>query len=60
METNLIQNLEHQYHSMRAANPEWDRSLVQYLLGVGMTTDCVWTYYPEEARTAGMDEPEWL
>ena len=57
--TELIRHLEHEYWSILAANPEWDKSLVQFLLDKRVAADDIYAAFPEEAAKAGLDEPAW-
>ena len=60
METSeLIRHLEHEWHGIREANPEWNKSLVQFLQDRKIADDDIYAAFPEWAEEAGLDEPEW-
>lgn len=42
-----INTLEFQYYSLVAANPDWDESLFDYLLDMGITPDDLANHYPD-------------
>lgn len=56
----LIRNLEFEYHSIAAANPNWETSLWDFLVSREFTADQIWEHCPEAAREAGQEEPDWL
>ena len=57
---NVIRNLEHQYHSARAANPDWQQSLWSWLIAHNISPDDIWEYSPQIGYDADQPEPEWL
>jgi lipocalin len=57
---NLIRNLEHEYCAILEANPDWNKTLAQFLLGQGMSKDDIWEHLFEIALNEGWDEPDWL
>lgn len=60
METHeLIRHLEHEYWGIVEANPDWDGSLVQFLLDHGIATGEVYAAIPDLAIAAGLEEPAW-
>ena len=47
METeDLIRNLEFEYWAICAANPDWDKSLYDFLLDRNVTAQDIWEYSP--------------
>lgn len=56
----LIRNLEHEFYSIIAANPDWDQTPGQFLLSRGLSKDDIWEHRPSVARDEGWDEPDWL
>jgi hypothetical protein len=62
METssNLISNLEFEYRSIQAANPEWDISLWDFLIDRGVAPDEIWGYSPQIGWDAEQEQPDWL
>lgn len=61
MEINdLIRNLEFEYHSIQAANPDWNMGIWDFLIERGIEPDDIWTYSPQIGWDADQKEPEWL
>ena len=61
MDTNdLIRNLEFEYHGIRAANPDWDKSLWDFLIERGVEPDDIWGYSPQIGWDAEQKEPDRL
>jgi hypothetical protein len=57
----LIQLLIFEYHSIIAANPNWDApSLFDYLTQKGISEDDIWQYSPQIGYDADKPEPAWL
>lgn len=58
----ILRNLEHEYYSILAANPNWDMTLWDYLISneIGITANDIWEYSPEIGWAAAQPEPEWL
>jgi hypothetical protein len=54
-----MRDLEFQYHATKAANPDWTKSLWDYLIGLGCTADDIWEYSPSIGHAAGQPEPDW-
>lgn len=52
--------VEHEYWSISAANPDWDKDLCAYFLEAGATEDDVWEYSPRLAYDSGLTEPDWV
>ena len=60
METSeLIFLLDHEYYAIAGANPEWDKSIVRFLLEKGIDPGIVYAYHPQEAEEEGIEKPEW-
>jgi hypothetical protein len=46
----LIRSLEFDYYAIRAANPDWDKSLVEYLRSKGISEEEITEHYPDEEK----------
>lgn len=61
METqDLIHNLEQKYHSLKAANPDWEMTLWDFLISRKVHPDDIWEHLPSAGADAGQPEPDWL
>ncbi|NIV31712.1 MAG: hypothetical protein GWN58_20175 [Anaerolineae bacterium] len=58
--SDIMQQLEFEYHSIKAANPEWKQSLWDFLIKRGCSPDDIWEYSPQIGWDAGQPEPDWL
>ena len=56
----LVRNLVLEYHSIQAANPNWKKSLWDFLINKDITPDDIWAYAPEAGRQADKPEPDWM
>lgn len=56
----LINALKFEYHSIQAANPNWDKSLWDFLVERKVEPDVIWEHCPDAGWDAGKPEPEWL
>lgn len=56
----LIRNLEHEYHAIRAANPTWEKSLWDFLVEKGCDPDDIWSYSSQIGYAANQPEPQWI
>lgn len=57
---NLIKNLEFEYHATAAANPNWEKTLWDFLIERGIAPDDIWEYSPQIGWDAEQEEPSWL
>ena len=58
--SDIIQQLEFVYHARKAANPEWQQLLWDFLINCGCEPDDIWEYSPQIGRDAKRAEPDWL
>lgn len=56
----LIRNLEFFYHSIAAANPNWEMSLWDFLVSREVKPDDIWGYSRQIGWDAEQKEPDWL
>jgi len=56
----LFRHLSIEYWGIREANPDWDKSLAQFLIDRGMSQDDIWSADPETAYNENWPEPDWL
>jgi hypothetical protein len=56
----LIRNLEFEYFSICAANPNWSMPLWDFLILRGVTPSDIWEYSPQIGWDAGQKQPDWL
>jgi hypothetical protein len=53
--------LEREFYATKAANPDWDQSLWDFLIEAeGVSADDIWGFSPIIGWEAGQDEPAWL
>lgn len=55
----LVECLELEYYSSLAANPHWDKTLVEFLQERGVSDDDIWEHCPGAAEDADLPIPEW-
>lgn len=56
----FIDNLKFEYHSIQAANPEYKKSLWDFLRERKVKPNDIWTHCPDAGREAGKPEPKWM
>ncbi len=55
-----MQNLEHEYYSIYAANPALKMTLWEFFIDKGCSPDDIWSYSPQIGYQAEQLEPEWM
>ena len=56
----LWRNLEFEYYSIQAANPDWEMSLGQFMRSRHLSRDQIWELSPGTGLEEGWPEPDWL
>lgn len=56
----IMRQLELEYYAIKAAAPEWQKSLWEFLRSRRCSSDDIWTYSPQIGYDAGQPEPEWV
>lgn len=56
----LIRALEREYHGIAAANPDWKKTLAQFLEERGLSRDEIWEHRRHAAEDENWPIPDWL
>jgi len=57
--SDVMQQLEFEWHATKAGTPGWQVSLWDFLRSRGCSPDDIWEYSPQIGYDAGQPEPEW-